>query len=162
MSFPPGTEMFQFPGFAPHVQTGFHVPRLTQGYIKTLRLRGYHPLWPAFPDRSASSMNNHLVVPVEYITKWETTPIVNKKYQSSTLEENELYVEKNLLDKQIIDIKGNKVVRVNDIAIQNKPVLYVAGVDIGILGILRWLSLEEPIRKALRYVGLRISLKLLS
>lgn len=109
-----------------------------------------------------TSMNNHLVVPVEYITKWESTPIVNKKYQSSSLEENELYVEKNLLDKQIIDIKGNKVVRVNDIAIQNKPVLYVAGVDIGVLGILRWLSLEEPIRKGLRVLGLRISPNFLS
>ena len=27
--------------------------RLTQGSSNTLRIRGYHPLWPDFPDRSA-------------------------------------------------------------------------------------------------------------
>ena len=47
--------VFRLGGWSPHVQTGFHVPRLTQGYIKTLSLRGYHPIWHAFPDRSASS-----------------------------------------------------------------------------------------------------------
>ena len=31
------------------------MPRPTQGSTRTLRLRGCHPLWPAFPDRSASS-----------------------------------------------------------------------------------------------------------
>ena len=30
------------------------MPRPTQGSLKALRLRGCHPLWPAFPDRSAS------------------------------------------------------------------------------------------------------------
>ena len=46
--------VFRLGGWSPHVQTGFHVPRPTQGSNKALRLRGYHPLWPAFPDRSAS------------------------------------------------------------------------------------------------------------
>ena len=47
--------VFRLGGWSPHVQTGFHVPRPTRGSCKTLRLRGYHPLWPAFRDRSASS-----------------------------------------------------------------------------------------------------------
>ena len=47
--------VFRLGGWSPHVQTGFHVPRPTQGPHTTLRLRGCHPLWPAFPDRSASS-----------------------------------------------------------------------------------------------------------
>ena len=46
--------VFRLGGWSPHVQTGFHVPRPTQGSIRTLRLRGYHPLRPAFPDCSAS------------------------------------------------------------------------------------------------------------
>ena len=46
--------VFRLGGWSPHVQTGFHVPRPTQGSPKALRLRGCHPLWPAFPDRSAS------------------------------------------------------------------------------------------------------------
>jgi hypothetical protein len=46
--------VFRLGGWSPHVQTGFHVPRPTQGSLKALRLRGYHPLRPTFPDCSAS------------------------------------------------------------------------------------------------------------
>jgi hypothetical protein len=45
--------VFRLGGWSPHVQTGFHVPRPTQGSQTSFRIRGYHPLWPAFPDRSA-------------------------------------------------------------------------------------------------------------
>src|SRR3954466_13845904 len=48
--------VFRLGGWSPHVQTRFHVPRLTQGPAPALRIRGYHPLWPDFPDRSASLM----------------------------------------------------------------------------------------------------------
>ena len=53
--------------------------------------------------------------------------------------ENELYIKKNLIDKQIIDIGGNKIVRVNDVSLQelNTPEKYelgITGVDIGLLG----------------------------
>jgi hypothetical protein len=47
--------VFRLGGWSPHVQTGFHVSRLTQGPMQLLRIRGYHPLWPDFPDRSAST-----------------------------------------------------------------------------------------------------------
>jgi hypothetical protein len=46
--------VFRLGGWSPHVQTGFHVPRPTQGSNRTLRLRDYHPLWRTFPDPSAS------------------------------------------------------------------------------------------------------------
>ena len=46
--------VFRLGGWSPHVQTGFHVPRPTQGSIAASRIRGCHPLWPDFPDRSAS------------------------------------------------------------------------------------------------------------
>ena len=49
--------VFRLGGWSPHLQTGFHVSRLTQGCSRTLRIRGCHPLRPAFPDRSASSAN---------------------------------------------------------------------------------------------------------
>ena len=41
-------------GWSPHVQTGFHVSRPTRGHLRFLPVRGYHPLWPAFPDGSGS------------------------------------------------------------------------------------------------------------
>src|ERR1700722_4939481 len=46
-------------GWAPHVQTEFHVFRLTQGYIIALPVRGYHPLRPCFPDRFRLSLMYH-------------------------------------------------------------------------------------------------------
>ena len=45
--------VFRLGGWSPHVQTGFHVPRLTQGPHSTIRLRGSHPLRQTFPDPSA-------------------------------------------------------------------------------------------------------------
>ena len=39
-------------GWSPHVQTGFLVSRPTQGLLCFLPIRGYHPLWPDFPDGS--------------------------------------------------------------------------------------------------------------
>jgi len=39
-------------GWSPHVQTEFHVFRLTRGHFSFLPVRGYHPLWRAFPDTS--------------------------------------------------------------------------------------------------------------
>lgn len=46
--------VFRLGGWSPHLQTGFHVSRPTQGSNEALRIRGCHPLRPAFPDRSAS------------------------------------------------------------------------------------------------------------
>ena len=39
-------------GWSPHVQTKFLVFRPTRGPYPNLPVRGYHPLWPAFPDSS--------------------------------------------------------------------------------------------------------------
>jgi CBS domain-containing protein len=62
-----------------------------------------------------------------------------------SLAENEAFIGANLLDQQIIDIKGKNIVRVNDVVIQEKPDLAISGIDIGWTGILRWFNLERPI-----------------
>ena len=41
-------------GWSPHVQTGFHVSRLTRGPRCFLPVRGYHPLRLTFPGHSCS------------------------------------------------------------------------------------------------------------
>ncbi len=84
-----------------------------------------------------------LIIPVSYLRKINSHLIIRKEYKTIDLDVNELHVIKNLLDKQIIDLKGNKIVRANDVAIQDKGELFIAGVDIGILGVLRWLGLEK-------------------
>jgi CBS domain-containing protein/sporulation protein YlmC with PRC-barrel domain len=107
-------------------------------------------------------LKEKLIIPVSYLRKLNGTIIVGKDYIMSSLEENELFLVKNLLDKQIIDLKGSKIVRVNDVAIQDKGRLYIAGVDIGLLGILRGLRLEKTIIKFLSRLGIKLTSQFLS
>ncbi|MBI4004567.1 magnesium transporter [Candidatus Roizmanbacteria bacterium] len=106
--------------------------------------------------------NTLLKVSTSVIRNINHTIVITKQFENQELNEQELYLEKNLLDKQIIDIGGNKVVRVNDIAINDKAGYYIGGVDIGILGILRWLKIEDVMLKFLTPFGIKISSKFLS
>ena len=63
------------------------------------------------------------------------------------MQANELYMGKWLMDKQIIDLKGSKVVRVNDIKIfwlqaATRKYMVPAAVDIGLRGLARRLGVE--------------------
>jgi hypothetical protein len=51
-------------GGSPHVQTEFHVFRLTRGLICFLHVRGYHPLWRWFPTASICYRSATGLVPV--------------------------------------------------------------------------------------------------
>lgn len=69
-----------------------------------------------------------------------------------------LLLGKQLLDRQIIDINGRKVVRVNDIRLVILSTgLYVVAVDIGTEGLLRRLGVAKPLSK----LGLKIPSKLI-
>jgi CBS domain-containing protein/sporulation protein YlmC with PRC-barrel domain len=110
-----------------------------------------------------NAKNEALVVPIDFLKKTNGNFIIAKSYLMAELQDNELYVLKNLLDKQIIDIKGNKIVRVNDIAFQREGTnWYIVGVDIGLLGVLRWFRLHEPASKFLRLFGSSGSSRFLS
>lgn len=103
-----------------------------------------------------------LIVSMMFFKKHGDEITIQKNYEIAELEINELFVLKNLLDKQIIDIKGSKVVRVNDVAIQEKPNWYIAGVDIGFYGILRWFKLENIVRNLLGRINVRRAPRFLS
>ena len=53
----------------------------------------------------------------------------------------DFYLAEDLLDKQVIDIDGRRLVRVNDIVLKEDHELRVSGIDIGFDGILRRLGL---------------------
>lgn len=58
--------------------------------------------------------------------------------------DNEILVKRDLLDKQIVDVDGAKVVRVNDIKLGNlNQKLCIFSVDIGFRGLLRRLGYER-------------------
>jgi sporulation protein YlmC with PRC-barrel domain len=103
-----------------------------------------------------------LIIPTNFLLKINKVITIKKDFITAELEENELYLMRNLLDKQIIDLKGSKIVRVNDIAIQDKGELCVVGVDVGILGILRWLSLEKLVERFFNFFKIKLASNFLS
>ncbi|MFA6032469.1 MAG: CBS domain-containing protein [Myxococcota bacterium] len=57
----------------------------------------------------------------------------------------------DLLDKQIVDTAGRKVVRVNDLhLLWADPELRIAHIDVGVRGIVRRLGLEKPVDASVR------------
>ncbi len=89
-----------------------------------------------------------------YQIKWEEVNIFNKRIISTYLNssfivpyqpaEEDLLAVRDILDKQIVDANGAKVVRVNDIKMEgyNKDAVLI-GVDVGMRGILRRLGIEH-------------------
>ena len=70
-----------------------------------------------------------------------------KADQDISLTDHDIFISKWLLDKQIVDLKGSKLVRVNDVRLvwlkqDQTRRLAVIAVDIGIRGLLRRLGLE--------------------
>ena len=61
---------------------------------------------------------------------------------------NDFYLNEDLLDKQVIDIDGRRLVRVNDVVLEQNGQLKVVGIDVGFLGILRRLGLPTLSQKS--------------
>lgn len=97
----------------------------------------------------AKGVQSH--IHINQIDKWDESGLILQGNLESdnlnNLQSDEIYVGKWLLDKQIIDLKGSKIVRVNDIKLswirhgQNNDIILVA-VDVGLRGLLRRLGME--------------------
>ncbi len=71
--------------------------------------------------------------------------------------ENCLPLVKNILDRQIVDINGRKLVRVNDIRLVSiDPDIYAIAVDISTEGLLRRLGVANPVNKLLNLFKLNL------
>jgi magnesium transporter len=68
--------------------------------------------------------------------------------------QDEILLKQDLLDKQIVDIEGRKVIRVNDVGLDEVGRgLRVVVVDVGAAGLLRRLGVERPARGVARGIG---------
>jgi magnesium transporter len=90
-------------------------------------------------------------IPVDEVEQFDLTGIRLKgplqEERLIPVQPDEIYMRKWLMDKQIIDIKGAKVVRVNDIKVywlqsNGRKYLLPVAVDIGLRGLARRLGLE--------------------
>ncbi|MCX6258723.1 MAG: CBS domain-containing protein [Bacteroidia bacterium] len=71
--------------------------------------------------------------------------------------EDRLLLGVNFLDKQIVDINGRKLVRVNDIRLVSLPGgIFAIAVDVGIEGLLRRIGIAETIKSILSLIGIRV------
>ncbi len=68
--------------------------------------------------------------------------------------EGDILIRKHILDKQILDVNGAKVVRVNDVKLgESEGCLSILGIDVGLKGILRRIEGGRAIEKITRLMG---------
>jgi CBS domain-containing protein/sporulation protein YlmC with PRC-barrel domain len=73
---------------------------------------------------------------------------------------NGLLLVENILDKQIVDLNGRKLVRVNDVRLATLPAgTFAVAVDIGMEGLLRRIGISIPIKKILSLSRINIPAK---
>jgi magnesium transporter len=74
--------------------------------------------------------------------------------------ENGLLLVENILDKQIVDLNGRKLVRVNDVRLATLPTgTFAIAVDIGIEGLLRRIGISMAIKRFLSVFKVSIPAK---
>jgi CBS domain-containing protein/sporulation protein YlmC with PRC-barrel domain len=130
-----------------------HEGRLV-GRIRDLAVRWERETPEVTAIKYAKGVHKH--IPIGQIEEMNLTGVQLKgKLQEENLtpmQPDELYMGRWLMDKQIIDLKGTKVVRVNDIKIfwlQAGPRKYMVpvAVDIGLRGLARRLGLEFLVKR---------------
>ena len=108
-------------------------------------------LWNDLTPHVTGIKTQQGLFPIELVDVFENNVIKLtaslETLQTKPLLDNELYVGRWLLDKQIIDLKGSRLVRVNDITLswvmhENKKSLILVAADIGVRGIFRRIGLE--------------------
>jgi CBS domain-containing protein len=73
---------------------------------------------------------------------------------------NGLLLVENILDKQIVDLNGRKLVRVNDVRLATLPAgTFAVAVDIGIEGLLRRIGLAAPIKRFISLFRIKMPAK---
>ncbi|MCX7023862.1 MAG: CBS domain-containing protein [Spirochaetes bacterium] len=76
--------------------------------------------------------------------------------------ENHLSLARNLLDRQIVDVDGRKLVRVNDLVLDSAALgAFLVAVDVGIEGLLRRLGVACFFNAAFRLFGKRLPPRLI-
>jgi magnesium transporter len=106
--------------------------------------------------------NNDMIVPWAQVDNLEESKIYltvkQQRIASYTPHPDELLLRRDLLDKQIVDMQGFRVVKVNDLKLaQIKGTARLIGVDISASGLLRRLGILAPIELASRVLPFHLS-----
>ncbi|WP_407306158.1 magnesium transporter [Desulfosporosinus sp. SB140] len=91
------------------------------------------------------------LIPIEWVVSWDKEGlrlnITFDPQKTCPLHDDETFIGKWLLDKQIIDLEGSRLVRVNDISLswvsrEDHQYIVLVAVDIGVRGLFRRLGVE--------------------
>lgn len=104
--------------------------------------------------------NNISIIPIQEVKRNGIGFILKHSYTTKEKAENgEMSLRFTLQDQQIIDINGEKVIRVNDVVISELPDFAISGIDIGVLGVFRWIGAANAAANLLRRIGLAFKSK---
>ena len=110
-----------------------------------------------FPSLRAIAIGNGKeprLVTAEAISWLRPSIILNTSEPASYQPQgDELWLARNVLDRQIVDTDGRRLVRVNDVQLERtspEGPYCLAGVDVGTLGLLRRLGVENPAATVLK------------
>jgi CBS domain-containing protein/sporulation protein YlmC with PRC-barrel domain len=117
-----------------------------------------HPVLVAIVVRC---LRKQLIIPLTNITALAAPIILLNRVLSDVSPyepgERDLYLVRDVLDKQIIDTDGMRVVRVNDLELARvNGNYYIANADIGILGLLRRLGMAKSFQRIAHRLHLSI------
>lgn len=109
-------------------------------------------------SRSRRGRRETVAIPWEWISSLSAAGVVLDRDRGevwkSELEEGGLLLGRALMDRQIVDLHGNKVVRVNDLRLSEFDTrLRLTSVDVSQRALLRRLGLEKTVLRLLRVVG---------
>src|SRR2546428_2928868 len=100
---------------------------------------------PWYQVNSLEEGKIHLVVKQPHIASYTPHP-------------DELLLRRDILDKQIVDTQGFRVVKVNDLKLaQIKKIVRLVGVDISLSGLLRRLGILAPVETLSRVLPIRLA-----
>ncbi len=105
--------------------------------------------------------NRDLVIPWTCVQSIEEFPVrltvTQANLPSYTSQPDELLLRRDILDKQIVDTQGFRVVKVNDLKLaQIKKTARLVGVDISLSGLLRRLGIHAPIEMLSRALPVKL------
>jgi len=102
--------------------------------------------------------NRFFELPIEHLNLFNrfviTAHTTEEKHRPYIYNESDILVKKDILDKQILDVNGAKVVRVNDLKLGDVDGnICVLGIDVGLNGILRRVDGGRLLQNAMMFLN---------
>jgi magnesium transporter len=116
------------------------------------------PIYPGVVKLILRKGKRLLEVPVDHLNLFNrfviTVNLSERKAADYASREGDILIKEHILDKQILDINGAKVVRVNDLKLgEGDGTICVLGIDVGFKGILRRVDGGQMIQKLMELLN---------